>query len=183
MSKETINVVLVREEDQVHKPVYYINERLIDAEIRYTEMENLTSCLIVASRKLRTYLHTHVVEVYTNYPPREILQKPDTLGRLLKWSVELGQFKIDYKPQNAIKGHVPVDFIVEFSYLAASPYVTQIEIEGKCMTPHWDLYVDGSSNVEKVGAGISLISPEGRRIGFALRFGLSLQTTMPSMKH
>lgn len=31
--------------------------------------------------------------------------------------------------------------------------------------------MDGSSNAEGAGAGILLINPEGRRIGFALRFG------------
>ena len=37
--------------------------------------------------------------------------------------------------------------------------------------PKWELYVDGSSNEGGLGAGLILISPEGHRMHWALRFG------------
>jgi hypothetical protein len=36
--------------------------------------------------------------VLTEYPLRKILQKPDLSGKLVNWSVELGQFDIEFHP-------------------------------------------------------------------------------------
>ena len=55
------------------------------------------------------------------------------------------------------------DFIVEFTGL-----VDEKVESSEC--PFWELYVDGSSSEQKAGAGIILISPEGHKILYALRF-------------
>ncbi|XP_052197211.1 uncharacterized protein LOC127804391 [Diospyros lotus] len=94
----------------------------------------------------------------------KILQKPDTLGRLLKWAIELAQFDLEYKPRTAIKGQALVDFIAEFTGPAQ---VGEEASEGLS----WELYVDGSSSDQGAGARVMLISPEGHRILCALRFG------------
>ena len=52
VSKYAISGVLIREEEKVQWPVYYINKCLVDAETRYPEMEKLALALVVASRKL-----------------------------------------------------------------------------------------------------------------------------------
>ena len=67
-----------------------MGKRLLDAETRYLELEKLDLALIVASRKLRPYFHVHMIEVLTNYPLRQVLQKSKASGRLLKWVIELG---------------------------------------------------------------------------------------------
>ena len=67
--------------------------------------------LVVASRKLRPYFHTHSIKVLTNYPLCQVLQKSKASGRLLKWVVELGQFDMNFRPQKAIKGQALADFI------------------------------------------------------------------------
>ena len=57
-----------------------------------------------------------------------------------------------------------VDFIAEFTGL----------IEGELESsegPSWELYVDGSSSEQGVRAGVILISPEGHKIPYELRFG------------
>ncbi|KAL2542210.1 rve domain-containing [Abeliophyllum distichum] len=69
----------------------------------------------MSARKLRPYFLQHPIEVLSNYPLRQVLQKPDTSGRLVKWAVELGQFELHYKPRTAIKGQALADFIAEFS--------------------------------------------------------------------
>ena len=106
---------LIGEEEKVQWPVYYISKRLINAENRYPEMEKLTLGLVIASRKLRLYFHSHTIRVLTNYPLRQVLQKPDASGCLLKWAIELSQFDIEFLPQPAIKGQALVDFIAEFT--------------------------------------------------------------------
>ena len=89
VSEYTISRALIREEEKVQWPVYYISKRLVDAENRYPEMEKLALALVIASRKLRPYFHSHTIQVLTNYPLRKVLQKPDASGRLLKWAIEL----------------------------------------------------------------------------------------------
>ena len=98
ISKEVVSAVLVREKEKVQWPVYYVSKRLIDTEIRYPELEKLALALVIASRKLRPYFHVHSIEVLTNYPLRQMLQKHEASGRLLKWAIELGQFNVNYHP-------------------------------------------------------------------------------------
>jgi len=163
VSEHAVSSVLVREEDKVQMPVYYTSKRLLDAETRYPQMEKLALALVITSRKLRHYFQAHSVQVLTNQPLRQVLQKPDASGRLLKWSIELSQFEVDYKPRMAIKGQALADFVAEFTGL---PDLTEI-VEA---TPRWKLYVDGSANDNGSGAGLVLHTPEGHKITSAIRF-------------
>ena len=61
-----------------------MSKRLLDAETRYLELEKLALALVVESRKLRPYFHAHPIEVLTNYPLCQVLQKSEASGRLLK---------------------------------------------------------------------------------------------------
>ena len=61
-------------------------------------MEKLALALMVASRKLRLYFHAHLIKVLTNYPLRQVLQKPEDSGRLFKWAIELGQLEVNFCP-------------------------------------------------------------------------------------
>ena len=60
--------MLVKEEDKVQKPVYYISKVLIGAETRYLKIEKLAYALIIAARKLRHYFQAHPIVVFTNQP-------------------------------------------------------------------------------------------------------------------
>ena len=97
---------------------------------------------------------------------KQVLHKPETSGRLIKWVIELSEFNIRYKPKNAIKGQVLADFVMEFT--SAEPTKN-----AQTMTdlPTWKLSVDGVSNAQGSGAGLILTSPEGIDIEYALRFG------------
>ena len=110
-----ISGALIQEEEKVQWPVYYISKRLIDAETSYPEMEKIALALVIASRKLRLYFHSHTIRVLTNYPLRQVLQKPDASGHLLKWVIELSQFNIEFIPRPPIKGKVISNFIAEFT--------------------------------------------------------------------
>ncbi|KAL5565151.1 hypothetical protein UlMin_028315 [Ulmus minor] len=123
---------------------------------------------MIAARKLRPYFQAHTIIVPTKFPLKQILQKPDTSGRLAKWSIELGEFDILFRPRMAIKGQDLADFIAEFTYQP-----TSLE-SAKELVPSpsslWHLYVDGSSTDNCSGAGVILFSPEGVRLSCALRF-------------
>ncbi|XP_024028609.1 uncharacterized protein K02A2.6-like [Morus notabilis] len=127
-------------------------------------MERLALALMVASRKLRHYFQSHTIRVLTNHPLRQALQKPETSGRLLKWSVELSQFDIKYVPRTAIKGQALVDFLAEFSHRPVPATSGEVEVT------KWKLYVDGASSENGSGAGVLLNSPEGHKITSAVRF-------------
>ena len=93
-----------------------MSKRLLDAETRYPELEKLALALVVVSRKLRSYFHAHSIEVLTNYPLYQVLQKPKASGRLLKWAIELEQINMNFCPWTTIKGKALANFIAEFTY-------------------------------------------------------------------
>ncbi|XP_077252427.1 uncharacterized protein LOC143891796 [Tasmannia lanceolata] len=105
--------VLIREEHNQQKPIYYVSKALQDAEIRYQRVEKLAYALIMAARKLRPYFQAHTIKVLTDQLLRQVLHRPDTLGRLVKWAVELSEFDIQYLPRPAIKAQALADFVAE----------------------------------------------------------------------
>ena len=129
-------------------------------------MEKLILALVTAARKLRPYFQAHTIEVPTEYPMKQVLHKPETSGRLMKWVIELSEFDLRYKPKTAIKGQILADFVMEFT--SAEPAENaQTETNPSI----WKLSVDGASNAQGSRAGIILTSPEGIDIEYALRFG------------
>ena len=97
---------------------------------------------------------------------KQVLHKPEALGRLMKWAIELSEFDIIYKPKTAIKGQVLADFVMEF---------TSVEPAENAQTmpdlPIWKLSVNRAANSQGSGARLILTSPEGIDIEYALRFG------------
>jgi len=53
--------------------------------------------------------------VKTDYPIRKVLTKPDLIGRMIMWSVELSEFGITYEPRGPIRSQYLADFLVELS--------------------------------------------------------------------
>ena len=84
VSESAANSVLVREESKVQHSVYYVSKRLLDPERRYPDMEKLAYALVINSRKLRPYFQAHTIKVLISYPLRQVLQKLEASGRLLK---------------------------------------------------------------------------------------------------
>ena len=120
VSEEAISVVLVKEEEKVQRPVYYVSKRLLDVKTRYPELEKLALAFMVASKIPRPYFHVYPIEVLTNYPLRQMLQNPEASGKLLKWVIELGKFNVNFHPRTTIKRQALVDFITEFTYSNAA---------------------------------------------------------------
>ncbi|XP_077251934.1 uncharacterized protein LOC143891185 [Tasmannia lanceolata] len=191
--------VLVREEHSQQKPVYYVSKVLHDAEVRYQRVEKLAYALVMAARKLRPYFQAHIIKVLTDQLLRQVLHKPDTSGRLVKWAVELSEFDIQYMPRPAIKAQVLADFVAECTIpqQITEPEIVQTPAVEKVITneerpedateeeiisvpaeqdlspagPLWEVYVDGYSNKDGCGAGLVLTGPDNFTIDYALRFG------------
>ncbi|KAK3003531.1 hypothetical protein RJ639_018380 [Escallonia herrerae] len=172
VTEVAVSTVLIREEDGVRKPIYYVSKVLQDVETRYPKIDKIALALIISARRLRPYFQSHTIIVLTDQPLRKVLMSPEASGRLVNWSIELGEFDLQYKPRTAVKAQALADFIVECTLPEDPPQLVISEV-----TDPWNLYVDGSSAVGNNGAGIILISPEGFTIEYALRFRDMLSTS------
>ena len=76
------------------KLVYYVIKVLIRAEKRYLKIEKFAYTLLITARKLHHYFQAHPIVVLTDQPLKPFLQRPNTSGRLLKWSIKLSEFHI-----------------------------------------------------------------------------------------
>ena len=145
VSEYVVSEALIQEEEKVHWLVYYISKWLINAETRYLEMEKLALALLITSRKLRLHFHSHIIYILTNYPLRQVLQKSDASGHLLKCVIELSQFDIKFIPRPAINRQVIANFITEFTTLEDKRSEEALVVP-MTRIPKWRLYMDGSSN-------------------------------------
>jgi hypothetical protein len=78
-------------------------------------MEKLAFALVIATRKLQPYFQAHTIVLLTNHSLRKAMNKPDTVRRLIQWSIELREFDINYRPRTTAKAQALADFIAEFT--------------------------------------------------------------------
>nr|KYP69397.1 Retrovirus-related Pol polyprotein from transposon 17.6 [Cajanus cajan] len=159
VSDQAMSTVLVQEDGE-QRPVYFISKVFKGAEVRYNKIEKVALAILATARKLRHYFHSYQVIIRTDQPVRQVLQKPDLAGRMMKWSVELSEFGLQYEPRGPIKSQALADFVLELT----SPSITDSQQHP------WILSVDGSSNLKGSGTGIILEGPDGVLVEQSLRF-------------
>ncbi|XP_073037999.1 uncharacterized protein [Primulina eburnea] len=150
-----VSSVLVKEEGTDQKPIYYVSHALRGAELRYSELEKIALALVMTVRKLRPYFLSHPIVVLANYPLGRIMTHAEVSGRMIKWTVELGEYDIEYKPRAAIKAHALSDFLTEIIH----PGEEEL----------WRVFVDGASNISGCGVGIVLVSLLEEKVKLALK--------------
>ncbi|XP_073067283.1 uncharacterized protein [Primulina eburnea] len=154
-TEHAVSSVLIKEEGFDQRPVYYVSHALRGPEIRYTEVEKIALALIVTARKLRPYFLSHQIVVLTNSPLGRIMTHSEVSGRMIKWTIELGEHDIEYKPRVAIKAQALSDFLSEM----IQPNKEEV----------WRVFVDGASSLAGCGVGVVIISPLGEKIKLASR--------------
>jgi len=115
VTERAINFVLVQEQDQVQRPIYFVSKALQGPETRYQSLEKASLAVVFSARRLRDYFHSFTVVVMMNLPIQKVLQKPNVAGRMVRWAVELSEFDIQYEPRGSIKGQVYADFVADLS--------------------------------------------------------------------
>jgi len=98
VADEVVSSTLVQEEGKHQLLIYYTSCILHDARKHYQMIEKVTLELISSTRRLRPYFQSHQVVVKTNYPIKQVLQKPELAGRMVAWSIELSEFDLQYEP-------------------------------------------------------------------------------------
>ena len=103
VSVSTVSAALIREEGAKQLPVYYISQAFQGTEFRYPRIEKIAFALIIALHKLRQYFQANPILVMTDQPIKKSMNKPEAVGRMVQWAIELNQFDIEYHPRTAIK--------------------------------------------------------------------------------
>ncbi|KAL0404302.1 UNVERIFIED_CONTAM: hypothetical protein Sradi_2071000 [Sesamum radiatum] len=71
--------------------------------------------LVITASKLRPYFLSYPVGVRTNILLKQVLGKPETSGRLIKWAIELSEYDISYLPRTTVKAQALADFVSEMT--------------------------------------------------------------------
>ena len=110
-----ISLVLIRVDNGIQRPVYYVSKSLNEAEVRYLPLEKAILAVVHATRKLPHYFQAHTVVVLTQLPLKSVLRSADYTWRVAKWGTILGAFDIKYMPCTSVKGQVLADLVAEFA--------------------------------------------------------------------
>ena len=68
-----VSLVLVRVENEVQWPVYYVSKSLHKAKIRYLPLEKAILAMVHATQKLPHYFQPHTIVVLTQLPLHSLL--------------------------------------------------------------------------------------------------------------
>jgi ribonuclease HI len=162
--------------------MYYINEVLHDAKIRYLEVHKLLYAVLIASWKLHHYFQDCKISVVTSYPLRAVLHNPNATDNIAMWVAELSKFELDFVARHAIKSQVLTDFVADWSStprLLGESDGNTLEPPTPAFTgPHWTLYFDGSSRKQGVGAGALLLTPVGEQLKYIVHLEFKATNNM-----
>ena len=103
VTNHTVSLILVRNEDEIQRPVYYVSKSLQEAETRYLPLEKAVLAIVHATRKFPHYFQAHTVVVLTQLPLQTLLRKSGYTSRIVKWGTRLGAYDVKYMPQTAVK--------------------------------------------------------------------------------
>ena len=148
-----ISLVLIRVDNGVQQPVYYVSKSLHEVEVRYLPLEKAILAVVLGTRKLPHYFQAHTVIILTQLSLKTILQSANYTRRIAKWGTILKTFDIKYIPRTSIKGQVLVDLVAEFTELEIEELPSIGNMNEKLVgtisqyrLPTWEVYVDGVSN-------------------------------------
>ena len=82
VAHHTMSLVLIRDDNGLQKPVYYVSKSLHKAEVRYLPLEKAILAVVHATWKLPHYFQAHTMVVLTQLPLKSVLRTSDYTGRI-----------------------------------------------------------------------------------------------------
>ena len=82
MAPHAVSLVLIRDDNDLQKPVYYLNKSQHEAEVRYLPLKKAKRVVVHATRKLPNYFQIHTMVVLTQLPLKFALRIADYIGRI-----------------------------------------------------------------------------------------------------
>jgi len=77
VTENAISSVLVQDQDQVQKPIYFVSKVLQGPEVRNQAIEKAALTVVFSARRLRHYFQSFTVIVMPDLPIRKVLKKSD----------------------------------------------------------------------------------------------------------
>ncbi|XP_077223338.1 uncharacterized protein LOC143856943 [Tasmannia lanceolata] len=157
VSPMALAAVLIREEHNQQKPIYYVSKVLHDAETRYQGVEKLAYALVMAARKLRP--PAIKAQVLADFVAECTIPQQSIASEI----VETPVLEEITTPGRQVESEAATPVRTESATVPAE----------QDMSPEvlWEVYVDGSSSRSDCGAGLILTGPENFVLDYALRFG------------
>ena len=84
VAPHAVSFILIREDNGVQRPVYYVSKSLHEAEVRYLSLEKAILAVVHATRKLPHYFQADTMVILTQLPLKSILRSADYTGRIAK---------------------------------------------------------------------------------------------------
>jgi hypothetical protein len=128
-------------------------------------VQKLLYAVLITTRKLKHYFLALSIRVISDRPLTHVLQSKEATGWISQWTVEIGQYDIEFIPRWAIKSQALTDFITEW---------TDSGLRGiDELVDHWLMYFDGSYTLKVAGAGVVYIPL--KVISLSMLFSLTSQ--------
>ena len=151
------------DDSRKERAIYYLSKRMLEYECKYIMIERLCLALVWATRRLRHYVTEYSILLVSRLDPlRYLFDRLVLTGRLMRWSVLLTEFDIQYMTHKSVKGSIVADHLASFPVSDDIPidddfpdeqFVSMTSITG------WQLYFDGATNQSGFRISILLISP------------------------
>jgi hypothetical protein len=113
----TVLVIERKEEGHtyiIQRPIYFISEVLADSKVQYNEAQKLLYALRITARKMKHYFEAHKIVIVSDYPIGIILHNKDTMGQIVRWSIELTMHDITFIHHSMVKSQVLAEFMAEY---------------------------------------------------------------------
>ena len=84
MTDHAVSAVLLKLDQGVQKPIFYVNKTLVEAETCYLLLEKVALAIIHAIQRLPHYFQAHTIVVLIEHPLQALLRRLDFTRRIAK---------------------------------------------------------------------------------------------------
>ena len=109
VSSTTVSVTLIRKEDGMQLPIFYVSQAFQGAEAKYPQIDKIAFALIVASWKLRPYFQENPILMMMDQPIKKSMNRSEDARRMIQWAIEFTILDKDGALDEAEKWTIQID--------------------------------------------------------------------------